>query len=120
MFRFILFQSVHRLLFLFNSITELFVRRVKAATIRVHIGAELPWERAADGEPRYEQWCAWAARGAPGAAPPAGPWRKVGAAARALLARALHPAVERRLPLSALLRHRWTEDFDGESLPAVS
>ncbi|KAJ0175370.1 hypothetical protein K1T71_008529 [Dendrolimus kikuchii] len=91
-----------------------------AVVLLAMLAGELPWGRAADGEPRYEAWRAWAARrrgggdggGGGEGEPPAGPWRKVSGAARALLARALHPRVERRPPLHALLRHRWTEDLD--------
>lgn len=71
---------------------------------------ELPWERASEEDPRYAEWCA---ADAGGAAPARGPWRKLSAAALALLRRALRPAPAARPALSALLDHHWLRHAPG-------
>lgn len=77
---------------------------------------ELPWERACSSDARFAAWSAWWEAGA-GAAPP-GPWRKLSAAALALVRRALAPDASRRAGLSALKAAAWARArlWPGESL----
>lgn len=76
-----------------------------ALVLLAMLAGELPWERACSSDARFAAWSAWWEAGA-GAAPP-GPWRKLSAAALALVRRALAPDAGRRAGLSALKAAAW-------------
>ncbi|XP_075974309.1 serine/threonine-protein kinase grp isoform X2 [Anticarsia gemmatalis] len=75
-----------------------------ALVLLAMLAGELPWERACDADERYAEWSGGAG------VPVRGPWRKLSAAALALLRRALAPDAARRPALEALLEHAWLRE----------
>ncbi|KAJ8721758.1 hypothetical protein PYW07_002533 [Mythimna separata] len=76
-----------------------------ALVLLAMLAGELPWERACESDARYAAWSA-----AGGGAAPGGPWRKLSAAALALLRRALQPDATRRATLATLLELPWSRE----------
>lgn len=81
--------------------------------------AELPWERAHAADARYAAWCGWSEADPPGP-PPAGPWRRVDAAALRLLRAALQTSPARRADLDALQRHDWLADDEPAAARSIT
>ncbi|XP_063622253.1 serine/threonine-protein kinase grp [Cydia splendana] len=79
-----------------------------ALVLLAMLAGELPWERAHPSDARFSCWSSGARDGGGGG----GPWRKLSAGARELLACALHLDAKKRATLDDLLHHVWMSEHD--------